>query len=333
MKRSTLLLLVAVAAVVATASILFVSTLTFHTQGAIGFGASLNATTVTQSQTVRVNLEDWSTLEFKNSLPLGDGLQALNLSSGPCGGLDPAGIAVYEGAYDLSNVSSASQLAFYAQGSYYSLGSYYICTALTPLTNSFTFRPLQNVTSYVDLVGYWTSGSTPQPDGGSTQGVLHHFLPGVYTVVAGDEWGNSKVMYFHVTGTTGNMERTGPISSFPASWLDPCNQSATGNVTTATYLDLNSSSVLDHINLEQVYEQIVNSSSFAYRSVGNGWVVTQWDEAGESAGGAAPVVQVVGTFMLTNGGAPSGYIYAFYNPTNGTVAIKYAEIPVTSCTG
>jgi hypothetical protein len=322
------MLLVVIAVLLAAASIfLVVSTLTFHTQSVIGFGASLNATTLAQSQAVRVNLEDWNTLEFKNSLPLGDGLSNLNLSSGQCGGLYPGGIAVYQGAYDLSNMSSGAPLAIYSPG-------FISCPGLAtlPATNSFTFNPVQNVTTYVDLVGYWTSGSTPQPDGGAIQGVLHRFLPGVYTVIAGNEWGNTKVMYFHVNGTTGNLERTGPISSFPASWLDPCNQSATGNTTTMAYLGLNSSSVLDHINLEQVYGQIVNSSSFAYQSVGNGWVVTQWDEAGESASDTTPVVQVVGTFILTSGGAPSGYVYAFYNPVNVTVAIKYTEILVTSCT-
>ena len=52
MKRRTLLLLVAVVAVVAAASILlFVSTLTFNIQGAIGLGASLNATTVAMKHT------------------------------------------------------------------------------------------------------------------------------------------------------------------------------------------------------------------------------------------------------------------------------------------
>jgi len=52
----------------------------------------------------------------------------------------------------------------------------------------------------------------------------------------------------------------------------------------------------------------------------------------DSASDTTPVVQVVGTFILMSGGAPSGYIYAFYNPVNGTVAIKYTEILVTSCT-
>jgi hypothetical protein len=30
--------------------------------------------------------------------------------------------------------------------------------------------------------------------------VLHPFLPGVYTLVAGDEWGHIKVLYFQVGG-------------------------------------------------------------------------------------------------------------------------------------
>ena len=180
-------------AVVAVATIvLFLAFFTFHDQSGVGFGASLNATTITQNQTVRVNLYDWNTLDFKNSLPESDGLRALNLSSGPCGGLYPTGIAVYEGAYDLNNYSSTSPLAIYAPGIY--------SCPLEVISNSFTFAPLQNITAYVDLSGYWTPGETLHPGGGASDGVLHPFLPGVYTVITGDAWGRTKLLYFRVSG-------------------------------------------------------------------------------------------------------------------------------------
>jgi len=65
--------LIVLIAVVAVATIvLFLAFFTFHDQSGVGFGASLNATTITQNQTVRVNLYDWNTLDFKNSLPESD---------------------------------------------------------------------------------------------------------------------------------------------------------------------------------------------------------------------------------------------------------------------
>jgi hypothetical protein len=322
-KRKVLVAIVVIAGLVAAASIvLFVSTFTFHDQGAVRFGASLNVTTVAQGQAVRVNLEDWNTLDFKNSLPLSDGLSALNLSAPPCAGLYPGGIAVYEGAYGLGNVTSATPLPFYAGG------DYFICTSHST-SNSFTFGPLQNVTAYFDLPGYYTSGSTPALGGGATEGVLHLYLPGVYTVIAGNPLGSTKVMYFHVTAATADQERTGPVSTFPATWLDPCNESATGNVTTGVYLGLNGSSSLDHINLDQAYAQIVNSSAFAYLTVGHGWVVSEWTES--EASGNAGVGQVVVSFILTSDGVPSGYAYAYYDPVSGTAAATSASFQSTSC--
>jgi hypothetical protein len=324
MKRRTLLLLsVAIVAVAAVAIVLASSSSTVHDQGAIRFGASLNATTIAQGQAVRVYLENWNTGDSRNSLPMGNGLQALNLTSGPCAGLYPAGIAVYQGAYDLSNFSSASALTIYPSGS---LG----CPAES-ITNSFTFEPLQNVTANTDLSGYFTSGSTPQVDGGATTGVLEPFSPGVYTVITGNAWGTTKVLYFHVSGTTGDQERTGPVSSFPASWLNPCNQSATGNVTTMTDLGLNASSDFDHINIDQVYAQIVNSSSFAFHSVGRGWVVAEWYEIQASPNSAGSDDQVIGYFILTSDGVPSGYIYAHYDLVSGNVAVAFTEATAASC--
>jgi hypothetical protein len=322
-KHRALAVLILVAVIAAASTILFVSNLTVHDQGAIAFGASLNMKTVAQGQAVRVNIEDWNTLDFKNSVPLSDGLSALNLSAGPCGALYPGGIAVYEGAYDLNNMTSATPLPFYAGG------DYFVCSPLS-YSNPFTFEPLQNITTYFDLSGFYTSGSTPAFGGGVTEGVLHPYLPGVYTVIAGDPLGKTKVMYFHVTSTAGNQERTGPVSSFPAAWLNPCNESATGNVTTGVYLGLNTTSALDHINIEKAYSQIINSSTFAYLTVGHGWAVSQWVES--QASNNASDGQVVVSFILTSGGVPSGYAYAFYDPITGAATVTSAPLQSTTCT-
>ena len=329
MKRKALVALIVIVAAVTVVAVagepLLASSLIFHDQGAIRFGASLNATTVAQGQAVRVSLEDWNTLGFKDSLPLPNGASALNLSSGPCGGPYPGGIAVYQGAYGLGNVSSAAtRLSFYAPGTYFA------CTALVPWGASFVFGPHQDITTYIDLMGYYTQGETPTEGGGVTMGVLHPYQPGVYTVIAGDPLGNVEVMHFRVTAAApvSAQERTGPVSAFPASWLVPgCNESGAGNVTTGVYLGLNSSAALDHIDLGQIYAQILGSPSFAYRTVGHGWVVSEWTESA-SPGGYG---QVVASFILTSGGAPSGYLYASYDPADGTVSMASLAAPVTGC--
>jgi DNA-binding HxlR family transcriptional regulator len=286
--------------------------ITSHDQNALLFGSSLSTTTTAQGQTLVVYLADLNTLDSKNSLPLSSGPLAMNLSSPPCSSF-PGGIAVYEGAYDLGNVSSATRISLYASN-FYDCGN-------APITDSFTFGPLQNVTTSFDLAGYY-----------DTSGTLRAFLPGIYTVVSGDEWGNVKVMHFHVAAPPLNLERTGPVSSFPASWLTPCNESASGNVTTALYLGLNSTSALDHINLNQVYAQILSSAGFDYDSAGRGWVVSEWFERGPSENNAIGG-QVVASFILTSGGVPSGYVLAAYDLAGGAVSVTASAVQTTSCSG
>jgi len=45
-----------------------------------------------------------------------------------------------------------------------------------------------------------------------TQGVLHPFLQGEYTVAAGDEWGHLDILYFQVTSSSSPTTSTGSIS-------------------------------------------------------------------------------------------------------------------------
>jgi hypothetical protein len=315
MRTSLLLLLLLVVGSIATVSILlFASTYTYHDQGAVDFTASLNATTVLENQTIKIDLHEINTLPFKNSLPPSDGLTKLNVTSGPCGGLLPAGIQVYQGAYDLDNLSSSAIVQYFANGTY-------LCPLSVGYDTGFQFGPSQNYTASWNLVGYWTTGNTSTLDGGLTQGVLHRFEPGTYTIVTGDEWGRSQLLYFHVEPIPGNQEQSGPLSSFPALWLSPCNTTSTGNTTTSVNLGLNGSSSFDHINLDQVYGQIINSPSFAYLTVGHGWVVSQWSEESAQNGNAS---QVIVSFILTSGDRPVGYFFAYYNPPSGAVALSAA---------
>ncbi len=186
---------------------------TSHDPGSISISVSITPTTAGQNQTIRVTVSDVNGLTVPNELPLLGGWKVQNLSMGPCSFYTayPYGIAVYQGRYGLGNLSSAKQIVIYAPG-------IYSCPSGGGNTNSFTFNPLQNASSYVDLQGYWTAGETPNQFGGFSQGVLHPFLPGEYTVVAGDEWGHVQILYFQVTTASGRtvevVSVTGPIPPF-----------------------------------------------------------------------------------------------------------------------
>jgi hypothetical protein len=191
----------AVIAILAVASIVtllaFVSPylVVLHDPNGVTLGVSLNSTTLAQNQSVRVTVSDRNGLYFPNELSLSENWRVQNLSMGPCSfyARDPFGIAVYQGRYTLDNISIGKTVAIY------DIYSAYYCPA-APFSIAFEFGPLQNVSRYVDLSGYWTPGETTHPDGGISEGVLHRFIPGVYTLVAGDEWGHVKITYFRVSG-------------------------------------------------------------------------------------------------------------------------------------
>ena len=154
----------------------------------------MNATSISQNQTLRVDVSVSNDLYLTNTVPLSKDFKVQNLTMGPCSFYEnyPYGVVVYQGKYALDNISSGTQIEIYRAGNLFLRGGL--------LSNTFTFQPHQNISSYVDLSGYWTAGETPMQGGGSSQGVLHPFLPGVYTLVVGDEWGNVKIMYFQVGG-------------------------------------------------------------------------------------------------------------------------------------
>ena len=186
------------------------------------------------------------------------------------------------------------------------------------------------------------------PNGSATLQVIAHKMDGSsgnLTLMVNNETSSTSAPFGSVlvsaslpSGLTPIEDRTGPISSFPASWIDTCNQTATGNTTTSTSaLDLNISSIFDHIDLNQIYAQVISSPSFIQQSEGRGWVVTQWyatQEYASQEGGtgiSSELDQVTGMFILTNNGAPDGYVSAYYNLQNGTVTTTFASALITNC--
>ncbi len=162
---------------------LFPQMFTFHDSRALEFGVATSATTVPQNRTLGVVVWDDNSLGYKDQLTLPTVFSGVlaELRLGPCWSWAsmPFGVVVFQGRYTLGNISSASPLQIFEPGTLY--------CPIADATTSFTFLPRQNVTAEVDLNGLWTS-----------TGVLRPFALGVYTLVAGDAWGNLKIVYFQV---------------------------------------------------------------------------------------------------------------------------------------
>jgi hypothetical protein len=129
--------------------------------------------------------------------------------------------------------------------------------------------------------------------------------------------------------------QSGPISTFPAAWVETCGRVLTGDMITYSGGLANATSILGHnITLDQVYEAIVNSSMFLQLAQGHGWVVAEWD-AGYGGGGYpgnyTTIEQVTALFVLRSGGTPTGYIDANYDLLTGTVRSSFMSFLTTSC--
>jgi len=275
--------------------------LTYHDPGAISIGVSLNSTDVSQNQTIKVTVSDRNNLRFADELPLSGDWRVQNLSMGPCASYtaNPYGIAVYQGRYAIDNISSAKSMVIYAPG-------FYGCPGFS-FSNSFTFKPLQNATSYVELKGYWTAGETP-----ISEGVLHPFLPGEYTLVAGDEWGHVDILYFLVT-TSPSTTTTSAISASTTSSCISTTQMQTTSTSDSIVLEMGHMPANFTVGGYQ-FTTVYNGTGYETSSNGHSTVNLGWSLVYNVSNGAQ-------TQTVTFGWAPDG-------PSSGTL-----PAPITTING
>ena len=180
-----LLLLVAVGSLEAFPS----QTYAFSSPPMVRFIVSLNSTAIAPGQTLGVTLTDVNLLPFPNE-PSGYLSMPDNLTTSPCGLSYPFGMNAYQGRYTQANISSAKPLAVF--------DDFGIFDCPLNIVGIYRLGPFQSVTRQVDISGYWTNGTTPQPGGGISEGVLRSFAPGTCSLLVGDAWGHTALLYFQV---------------------------------------------------------------------------------------------------------------------------------------
>jgi hypothetical protein len=166
------------------------------------------AKTFQPGQGISVLIDEQNTLATANNVTASDNWSLKGLGVGPCGPVNyPMGVAIFQGNYTASNVSSAKPLQLYNPK------GIYLCPVLV-LVSSYSFAPSSDtasvfgscgnsnpnpcltdfkVSSEITVTGYWTWPNGQQPTFGN-------FTPGVYTLVGGDEWGALAVLHFVVQG-------------------------------------------------------------------------------------------------------------------------------------
>jgi hypothetical protein len=181
--------------------------------GGLLLGLQLNSSEVRPGQAVAVTVSERNTLGARNEVEAAQKWGAEGLAVGPCGSLNyPFGFAVFSGNYSTSSgLSSAKAAQLYQPGIYF-------CPEILAGVDSYVFSPLSDEAEV-------TCGGTPEPCltlqmnvtsdvGRSWTGNSSEALsPGVYTVVAGDEWGALLFRHFVVSSQGGEGAVVLPLGS------------------------------------------------------------------------------------------------------------------------
>jgi hypothetical protein len=156
---------------------------------------SLSATNATGEAAIQVSVNETNSLQSQNNVTGADDLLFGTLSPFPASlYLSPMYLGVFEGNYTISDLSSASPLEVLVQPTY---------TGLLGRVDYFVFQASSdNATAYVSELALnetWlpVSQSWTTPVSGTV--TVKGLSPGVYTVAAGDEWGEILLLYFIVS--------------------------------------------------------------------------------------------------------------------------------------
>jgi hypothetical protein len=170
----------------------------------LSLSISVNPQLIKPGYPIHIVITESNTLSKMNNLHASDKWPINGLSVGICGTESyPFGVAVFQGSYTATNISSATPLELdnpnvIPQG----------CIAPVSNVTAYDFKPSSDIATLdgdvlfgstatmqmsAEVIGgiYW-AGSFPNT-------IEQNFEPGVYTVVGGDEWGNLVVLHFTVT--------------------------------------------------------------------------------------------------------------------------------------
>jgi len=169
--------------------------------------------------------------------------------------------------------------------------------------------------------GYWTTQN--QTCDFSCSGVSHQFLPGVYTVVGGDDWGQLMIVHFTVRpGQTTSTSETSESSERSSSSWSTTTSAASGGTSVASTQGLELRASLNSTQLQPGDTlQIVVSEFNTLPSSNNMSVSTQWAVHGVLGSCPNEYVQPFGVAVY------SGHVDA----QNLSTATQLDVFPIVPC--
>jgi hypothetical protein len=180
-----------------------VNAASFKSANGLELSLSLDMTTYKLYQDVSIVIDERNTLLRTNRVSAGYKWSLSGLSLGPCTQGSPFGVAVFSGYYSPTDVLKGKPLVIFDPDQVYH------CPAFSWAEGAvYEFKPSSDIAAIshdsvppsngtdtqilkeLQLSHYWT---------GSYPATINSFEPGIYTIVAGDEWGALVVLHFMVT--------------------------------------------------------------------------------------------------------------------------------------
>ena len=156
---------------------------------------SVNTNSLTPGQPLQININEFNTLSTDNNVTAATNWGVNGLAIGACPNLNtlPFGVAVFQGDYDAQNISQGTPLEIYGAVP---------CPQLIRLITGYDFPPDSSNAGIMpggDLASPTPMSATVTVNGVYKQGMqLTPLSSGIYTVVAGDEWGTLEFLYVNI---------------------------------------------------------------------------------------------------------------------------------------
>ena len=170
----------------------------------LSLSLSLKSTAYSPGQEISITIDEKNTFSTENVVPIANKWLIEGLSLNPCGTSKAAGysygIAIFQGDYTFATISNAISLNIDDPN------DPWLCVPYPGTIDAYDFMPSSDIASPIDksnpgqksyamnnmitATSYW-AGNSPNE-------IKHNFEPGIYSVVAGDEWGNLVILHFTV---------------------------------------------------------------------------------------------------------------------------------------
>jgi hypothetical protein len=156
---------------------------------------SVNAVILTSGEPLQINVSEFNTLPTNNNVAAATNWRVNGIAIGACPNINvlPFGVAVFQGHYDARNISQGTPLELFGAVP---------CPQLMRLITGYDFLPNSNNAAIMpggDLASPTSMSATETVKRTYPKGIqLTPLTSGIYTVVAGDEWGTMEFLYINV---------------------------------------------------------------------------------------------------------------------------------------